>query len=129
MTLAYSCLLVAAILPILCTVIAKAGGKGFDNKNPREWLGQQSGMRARANAAQSNSFEAFPFFAVAVVAAQTAAVNAAGAHQSTIDALAVAFMVARLLYIACYLADRSTLRSICWTAGFALTIAIFMQVR
>ena len=129
MTLAYSCLLAAAILPILCAGIAKAGGNGFDNANPRDWLSRQSGMRARANAAQSNSFEAFPFFAVAVIAAQTAAANAQGIHQATIDTLAVAFIAARLLYIACYLADRSTLRSLCWTAGFALSIALLVQAR
>ena len=68
-TLAYWCVLVAALLPIVCAGIAKWGtfGKprrdgGFDNENPRAWLARQTDWRARANAAQANSFEALPFF-------------------------------------------------------------------
>src|SRR5690625_7658968 len=55
-------LLGAALLPLVATIGAKAGGQGFDNAAPREWLQQQAGWRARANAAQSNTFEALPFF-------------------------------------------------------------------
>ena len=72
MNIAFLCVLVVGVLPIVCAGIAKWGFHGFDNHNPREWLASQTGFRARANAAQSNSFEAFPFFAVGVVLATLA---------------------------------------------------------
>ena len=95
-TLAYWCILVAALLPILCAGLAKAGNKdGFDNHNPRAWLQKQSGWHARANAAQANTFEALPFFMAAVVIA-----HQLQAGQGLLDLLAVAFIALRLLYIA-----------------------------
>ncbi|MGZ9032747.1 MAG: MAPEG family protein, partial [Burkholderiaceae bacterium] len=88
---------------------------------PRRWLEQQQGFSARANAAQANSFEAFPFFAAAVVVA-----DLTQAPQDRIDALAVIFIVARVAYIVCYLADWHWARSIVWTIGFVATITIFV---
>ena len=38
MPLAIVCILLAGLLPIVSTGIAKAGFKGYDNRNPREWL-------------------------------------------------------------------------------------------
>jgi len=69
MTTALWCLMIAALLPIVCTGIAKWGFKGFDNNRPREWLARQDGWRARANAAQQNSWEAFAIFSAAVLTA------------------------------------------------------------
>ena len=73
-TVAYWCVLFAALLPIACAWLAKSGnlGKsrkegGFDNHDPRGWLSRQSDWRGRANAAQANSFEALPFFIGAVI--------------------------------------------------------------
>ena len=93
-TLAYWCILVAALLPILCAGLSKAGsfGKsrhqgGYDNHNPRAWLQQQKGWRARANAAQANTHEALPFFMVAVVIA-----HQLQAPQGWLDLLAAAFI-------------------------------------
>ncbi|HEX4326685.1 MAG TPA: MAPEG family protein [Burkholderiales bacterium] len=121
MTLAFWCVLIAGLLPVLATSIAKWGLKGFDNNNPRAWLEKQSGYRARANAAQQNSFEAFPFFAAGVVIA-----HLAEAPQGRVDALAVAFIVLRLLYLACYLADRATLRTLVWGLAYACIIGLFV---
>ena len=60
-TIAYWCVLAAALLPIVCAGIAKYGmfatapGKGgYDNNNPRSWLARQTDWRGRANAAQAN---------------------------------------------------------------------------
>jgi len=61
--------LIAGLLPIVCAGIAKWGVKDFDNRHPRQWLATLEGRRARANAAQENSFEAFPLFAVGVALA------------------------------------------------------------
>jgi hypothetical protein len=41
----------------VCAGIAKWGDKSYDNQQPREWLAHQDGYRARADAAQQNSFE------------------------------------------------------------------------
>ncbi len=121
MTLALWCLMVVALLPISCAGIAKWGFRGFDNRNPRDWLAKQQGWRARAHSAQLNSWEALAIFAAAVLTA-----HVAGAPQASVDALAIGFVVARLAYIACYLADLASLRSLVWVAGLGLSIALFI---
>lgn len=127
MTLAESCLLIACLLPLACAWLAKSKsyGKprregGFDNNNPRQWMASLEGWQARANAAQSNSFESLPLFLAGILLAE----RGSGA-QSTIDAIAVAFVVTRAGYIAAYLADRATLRSLLWLLGMGASIALF----
>ncbi len=121
MTTAYWCVLIAALLPYAATLTAKIGGEKFDNRDPREWLNRQSGHRRRANAAQLNSFEAFPLFAAAVIVA-----HLTNAPQPKVDLLAITFVAARLAYIAFYVADRSTLRSLAWFVGIGSAVAIFV---
>ena len=125
-TLAYWCLLVAALLPIGCAWLAKAGmlGKprregGFDNTNPRNWLARQKDWRARANAAQANSFEALPLFMAAVIIA-----HLLGANQTYLDLLAFMFVVLRILYVMMYVADMATARSAVWATALLVNIAI-----
>lgn len=125
-TLAHWCLFVAALLPIACAGVAKAGkfGKprregGYDNDNPRVWLARQKDWRARANAAQANSFEALPFFMAAVIVA-----HQLGAHQGRLDLLAFLFVVLRVLYAMMYVAGLSNLRSVVWAAAFGVNVAI-----
>ncbi|MDP2263554.1 MAG: MAPEG family protein [Hydrogenophaga sp.] len=126
LTLAYWSVLVAALLPIACAGLAKWGTfstprreGGYDNHEPRAWLARQTSWRARANAAQANSFEALPFFIGAVVIA-----HQLGAYQSRLDVLAFVFVVLRLLYIMMYVADMATARSIAWVLALAINIAI-----
>lgn len=126
LTVAYWAVLVAALLPLVCGWLAKSGsfGKsrrngGYDNHSPREWLARQTDWRARANAAQANSFEALPFFIGAVIIA-----HQLGGTQIRIDLLAFLFVVLRLLYIAMYVADMATARSLIWTVALAVNIAI-----
>ena len=123
MTIAFWCVLVAGFLPYFGTLTAKIGGERFDNSNPRDGLDAQSGFRKRANAAQHNSFEAFPFFAAAVIIA-----HIAGAPQGRIDLFAVVFILARLFYIAFYVADVATLRSLAWFVGIGSVVALFLAV-
>ena len=127
MTIANTCLIVACLLPLLCAWLAKSKGigkrrrdGGFDNHDPRGWLGRQTGWQARTNAAQANSFEALPLFIAGVLAAQQMQHD-----QGRIDALAMAFIAARLIYIALYVVDQPTLRSGVWAIGMALSIALF----
>lgn len=117
----YFSLLIAGVLPVACAGIAKLGFKEYDNHNPRAWLAKQTGFRARANAAQSNSFEAFPFFAAGVLLALLA-----GVDHGKIDALSIGFVLARLGYIACYVADKATVRSIVWAIGYGCVIALYV---
>jgi uncharacterized MAPEG superfamily protein len=126
LTVAHWAVLVAALLPIVCAGIAKWGmfGRprrdgGYDNHNPRDWLSRQGDWRARANAAQANSFEALPFFIGAVVIA-----HQIGADPTRLDVLAFGFVVLRLVYILLYLADLATARSAVWTLALVLNIAI-----
>ena len=121
-TIAYGCVLIAALLPMLCALLAKGGSfRGADNHDPRAWLARQSGWRARANAAQANSFEALPFFIGAVIIA-----HQLGAPQARLDLLACAFIVLRLAYIALYVGDKAMARSLVWGLGLAVNIAILL---
>ncbi len=122
MTIAFWCVLIAALIPLIAVGIAKAGARGYDNRYPRTWLDKQQGYRARAAAAQVNSFEAFPFFASAVIVA-----HLTGAPQGRVDVLAVVFILARIVYVACYLADWHRTRSIVWAVGLVTCGAIFLS--
>jgi uncharacterized MAPEG superfamily protein len=115
--------MVAGLLPIVCAGIAKWGARDYDNRDPRAWLARQDGRRARANAAQSNSLEAFAFFAAAVVLALQAANDATQVAQ--VAQWAWLFVALRVLYIVCYVADRATLRSIVWLLGVAVVIRLY----
>lgn len=125
-TIAYWCVLIAALLPIVCAGIAKYGafGKarregGFDNHDPRTWLSRQTEWRARANAAQANSFEGLPFFIGAVIIA-----HQLGAVQARVDILAFIYIVLRALYIIMYVAGLPTARSAVWAMALATNIGI-----
>ena len=125
-TFAYWCVLAAALMPILCAGLAKSGGAGrsrsqggYDNANPREWMARQTGWHARANAAQSNCFEALPFFIGAVVIA-----HQMGARQAWVDLLAFVFIVLRLIYVALYVGGMANARSLVWMLALAVNIAI-----
>ncbi|MCE7033413.1 MAPEG family protein, partial [Lysobacter sp. GX 14042] len=105
---AYWCVLAAAVLPYVWTVIAKGSGKRFDNKDPRGWLQRQDNPRtARANAAQLNAFEAFPAFAASVLMAQLAGVDPGRAAL-----LALVFVALRILHGIFYVVDLDKLRSL-----------------
>ena len=113
--------MVAGLLPIVCAGISKWGARDYDNHDPRAWLARQEGWRARANAAQSNSLEAFPFFAAAVVLALQGGVDA-----DTVAQWAWLFVGLRLVYIFCYVTDRATVRSLVWMLGLAVVIRLYV---
>jgi uncharacterized MAPEG superfamily protein len=125
-SLVHWCVLVAALLPIVCAGLAKWGTfrtprsqGGYDNQDPRAWLARQTDWRARANAAQANSFEALPFFIGAVVIAQQL-----GASQGLLDILAFVFVVLRLVYILLYVGGQASARSVVWSLALAVNIGI-----
>ncbi len=123
MSIAYWCILIAAVLPYVWVGIGKSAARGYDNRDPRGWLAKQSNPRTqRANAAHLNAFEAFAPFAAGVLMAQ-----AAGVDPGRITALAVAFIVFRLLHGAFYLAGRHLLRSSAWAGGIVCVVALMVQ--
>jgi len=116
-------LLIAGVLPICSTAIAKWGFKEFNNQQPREWLARQTGFRSRANAAQHNAFEAFPFFAVAVVLGLVLQLE-----PTVLDRYCVIFVGARMLYLLAYLFNVASFRTLCWITGYASCIAIYVHL-
>ena len=129
MKLSYLCLLIACLLPIVAAGVAKWGAfsqppgqGGYDNRDPRSWLARQTGRRARANAAQANSFEALPLFIAAVLGAQQLQVR-----QALIDGLALTFVSLRLAYLYLYITDRASARTLVWMAALVVNVALFLS--
>ena len=50
----------------------------------------------------------------------------AGASQPTIDALAVSFVVLRVIYTMLYIHDKPTARSVVWAAALACVVSLFV---
>ena len=123
MTIAYACVLFMGIFPYVATGIAKKGFENYDNSMPRQWLAQQTGFRARANAAQANLFESLPLFFAAVIIASISNVP-----QIRVDLLALGFVAARIAYLVCYIANWPTTRSIIWLFGLICVVSIFLQI-
>ena len=111
-----------AVLLYLLTVapVKVVGHPRFDNSNPRDAAFYTPGIRARALGAHINGIETFPFFAAAVLLAEFRS-----QPQHLIDLLALAFVAVRLAFVAAYLGNRPTLRTLLWNLGFAVNAAIF----
>lgn len=116
-------ILAACLLPYAFAFIAKMAG-GFklkDNQNPREFLAKTTGLAARANAVQQNSFESLPLFLASILMAEYMVMN-----QGMIMTLGIAYIVLRVLYGICYLANWATLRSIMWFFSMACPILLLV---
>lgn len=123
LTTAYVCVLIAALLPYLWVAVAKANGERYDNRDPRRWQDKQQSPRSqRASAAQLNSYEAFAPFAAGVVMAQLA-----GVAHSQIAALALAFVVLRVLHGIAYVSGRHYLRTLIWMLAFTCVLVLLVQ--
>jgi len=121
MTIAELCLPLMVILIIASIGPGKAdGGKTYDNANPRDPNFYTPGLRARSLGAHQNGFEAFPFFATAVIVAEMHQ-----AAQGTVNALAVAFLICRVVYVFLYIGNRPSLRSTVWGLGMVCNMALF----
>jgi len=121
MTIAEWCVFATLMLYLLSIVPVKwIRFRSFDNAKPRDPSFYEDPIAARALGAHQNGIEAFPFFAVAVLLAEFR-----GGPQRLIDELAVLFLIVRIAYVFTYVGNRPTLRSILWTIGFAINVAIF----
>lgn len=124
MTIAYSCILIAILLPYAWAMYAKTPffkAHNYDNNSPRPLLESLEGKYQRANWAQQNAFEALPGFIAAVIIA-----HLAGASQSSTDYLAILFIAARVAHGICYIQDWATLRSFSWMIGIGSVIGLFI---
>ena len=115
------CVLIAGLMPFLWTTVAKVSGPRYDNRDVRGWQARLTGLPQRATAAHLNSFEAFPLFATAVLAALLT-----GADAERTMWLALAFVALRLAYGLVYLLDVAPLRSLVWFAALGCNVAIFV---
>jgi uncharacterized MAPEG superfamily protein len=119
MPLAYWCVLIAALMPLALAAYAKAGSR--DNHHPRDAVASMPDAKRRAYAAHENGFENFPFFAVAVITATTL-----GASISTVNILAALYIVVRGVHAVLYINDAASARSLAYSVGLLLNIAIFV---
>ncbi|WP_445114672.1 MAPEG family protein [Acinetobacter sp. WZC-1] len=118
-------ILIACLLPYIFAIIAKKAG-GFkvrDNQNPREFLAATTGLAARANAVQQNSFESLPLFIASILMAEYMVIP-----QNIIMTLGIAYILLRVIYGICYLCNLSALRSIIWFLSMACPIALLITV-
>jgi uncharacterized MAPEG superfamily protein len=121
MTVAEWCVFASLMLYLLSIASVKWLRHGtFDNARPRDPAFYEDPIAARALGAHQNGIEAFPFFAIAVLLAEFRA-----SPQNLVDELAILFVIVRIAYVFTYIGNRPTLRSILWSIGFAINIAIF----
>ncbi len=92
----------------------------LDNKNPRAQTAALEGTGARAAAAQSNAWEALPVFAAAVLVN-----HANGGDPGTSATLALAWVVARILYAIFYITDLDKPRSGVFVLGLGCAVGLF----
>ncbi|MGP9492396.1 MAPEG family protein [Psychrobacter sp. AOP7-B1-24] len=112
----------ASLLPWLMSIVAKASG-GFkirNNAHPRDFLQHSTGMAARANAAQQNSYETLPIFLAAVLVAMLFFVP-----QSIVNVLAWLYVLIRIGFCVAYIANLATFRSILWVLSMACSLMLF----
>ena len=125
-TVAIICLIFAALMIAITefpvALARKKQDGAYDNRNPRLQQARLTGYGARALGAHQNTIEAFPVFAAGVLLAIMA-----GVDTGWLTFLVLLFTGARLVYLACYLADIHLLRSLSWMVGFGASIALMLM--
>ena len=123
MTIAEWMLLAAVLLYLLTIAPIKAlGFKSFDNSNPRDPNFYEPGIRSRALGAHINGIETLPFFAAAILLTEFR-----HEPQYLVDELAMAFVGIRLLFVAAYIGNWPTTRTLFWNIGFFVNAALFLM--
>ncbi len=122
MTIAYWCVFIAILMPVVFTGLAKftSDFKPKHNRAPRKFLDSLTGWQQRSNWAQQNTFESIPGFMAAVIIA-----HQIGGNQDSIDMLAVSYIVIRVAYGALYIADIALIRTVVWSLGVACILGLF----
>jgi len=123
MSISLWCLFIAGLLHVLSKTPAgiaqsKLTG-GYNNELPRDQHAHLDEYGKRALAAHQNQLESFPLFAAGVLVALFT-----GTTTAAIDYLAVAYIIARILYLYAYLKNLASFRSTIWFVGFAASLAL-----
>lgn len=118
-------ILIACLIPYVFSLLARlfGGFKVEDNQDPRAFFARTTGLAARANAAQQNGFESLPLFIAAVLMAEYMVIP-----QILIMMMGIAYIVLRILYGICYLANWSSLRSVIWVLSMACPIWLLISI-
>lgn len=114
---------VACLLPYVFAILSKqVGGFDFkkDNHHPREFLAKTTGLSARLNAVQANSFENLPIFIGAVLLAMYCFVP-----QNIINFLAWFYVLLRVVYGVAYALDLAVFRSVIWGLSLMCCLQLF----
>lgn len=106
--------------PAMVYMNAESGG--YDNRHPRQQQARLSGAGARALAAHQNTIDNFALFAAGILVAEAVA-----QPHLVSGILAIGFLVARVLYVVCYVKDWATLRSLIWAAGYFACIGLMLS--
>lgn len=116
-------ILIACLLPYVFAIIARKSS-GYDAKlhdNPRVFVNQSTGLAARANAVQQNSFEGLPLFIAAMLMADYLVIP-----DHFVIRLGIAYLILRVCYGGCYLANLHALRSIFWMLSMLCPITLLL---
>ncbi|OWJ91504.1 hypothetical protein B6S59_23265 [Pseudomonas sp. A46] len=126
MSIPFWCLFAVALLIYIAKIpVAKAmkeEGRGYDNHHPRAQQARLTGFGARALAAHQNTIEAFPLFAAGVLMAHVTQTQG-----WFVEALALLFVVTRVLYLFLYWNDKATLRSLAWGVGLLCCLLLMLS--
>ncbi len=123
MTIAYWCILIAALLPYAWVFVAKGSGERYNNHDPRSWQAKQTNPRShRAHAAHLNGFESFPAFVAGVLMAQLA-----GVDPQTVAYLSIAYVIARIAHGVLYITNVAALRSLAWLVGMLCVLGLMVM--
>lgn len=125
MTTPFWCVLGAFMLIMvarICVIVGsfKQFGK-LDNRSPRKQQAKLEGWPARAQAAENNGFESFPFFAGGVFVA-----HLAGADPKRAAMLSITYLVTRVLYLGAYLLDLDYLRTAIWFMSLLAMVCLYV---
>lgn len=122
MTITAACILVVTLAPYFLSLAARSQvSRSAYVDDPRAYSETLTGWHRRAHLAHLNAFEAVPALLAGVLVAELAQ-----APRGSIDAIAIAFVVVRVLHAACYIADRPVLRSHAWRLGMVCVIGLFV---
>ncbi|OEC36335.1 Uncharacterized conserved protein, MAPEG superfamily [Pseudomonas cuatrocienegasensis] len=126
MSIPFWCLFITALLiyvakiPVAKAMNAEAGG--YDNQHPRAQQAKLTGLGARALAAHLNTLEIFPLFAAGVLMAHVTQM-----YGGWVDALAVLFVIARVLYLVFYWQNLHWQRSLVWILSLLCCLLLMLS--
>ena len=126
MSIPFWCLFITALLiyvakiPVAKAMNAETGG--YDNQHPRAQQAKLTGLGARALAAHLNTLEIFPLFAAGVLMAHVTQM-----YGGWVDALAVLFVIARVLYLVFYWQNLHWQRSLVWILSLLCCLLLMLS--